>query len=67
MLSADFYLCNTMHMKPFSVTTGDAFEALLRGETMIRGNTVFGGPLIEATNDYAEVVEEQPQTRIDKP
>jgi hypothetical protein len=67
VLSADFYLCTTMHMKPFSVTTGDAFEALLRGETMIRGNTVFGGPLIEATNDYAEIVEEQPSDRIEKP
>lgn len=67
VLSADFYLCTAMHMKPFAVTTGDAFEALLRGETMIRGNTVFGGPLIEATNDYAEVVEEQPTERIEKP
>jgi hypothetical protein len=66
VLSADFYLCTTMHMKPFAVTTGDAFEALLRGETIIRGNTVFGGPLIEATNDYAEVVEEQPTERIEK-
>lgn len=66
VLSEDFYLCTTMHQKPFVVTTGDNFEVLIRGEAAIRGNTVFGGLLIEATNDYAEVVEEQPNDRIDK-
>ena len=66
VLSEDFYLCTTMHQKPFVVTTGDNFEVLIRGEAAIRGNTVFGGLLVEATNDYAEVVEEQPTDRIEK-
>ena len=55
-----------MHQKPFVVTTGDNFEVLIRGEAAIRGNTVFGRLLVEATNDYAEVVEEQPADRIEK-
>ena len=67
VLSEDFYLCTTMHQKPFVMTTGDNFEVLIRGEAAIRGNTVFGGPLIEATNDYEEVMEEAPQDRIEKP
>lgn len=66
VLSEDFYLTTTMHQKPFVVTTGDNFEVLIRGEAAIRGNTVFGGLLIEASNDYAEVVEEQPNDRIEK-
>ena len=66
VLSEDFYLCTTMHQKPFVETTGDNFEALIRGNAVIRGNTVFGGALVEATNDYAEVVEEQPNDRIEK-
>lgn len=66
VLSEDFYLTTTMHQKPFVVTTGDNFEVLIRGEAAIRGNTVFGGMLVEATNDYAEVVEEQPNDRIEK-
>lgn len=69
VLSQDFYLCTTMNYKPFVITDAniDHFEVLLRGETNIRGNTVFGGALIEATNDYAEVMEEAPLDRIDKP
>ena len=67
VLSQDFYLCTTMHTKPFVVTNTDPFEAVVRGEALIRGNTVFGGALIEATNDYAEVVAEQPTARIAKP
>lgn len=68
-LSKDFYLCTTMNYKPFVVTDTnvDHFECLLSGEVDIRGNTVFGGMLVEATNDYAEVLEEAPQERIDKP
>ena len=66
VLSQDFYLCTTMHQKPFVETTGDNFEVLIRGQAAIRGNTVFGGLLVEATNDYAEVVEEQPNDRIEK-
>lgn len=65
-LTEDFYLCTTMHQKPFVVTTGDNFEVLIRGEAAIRGNTVFGGMLVEATNDYQEVFEEAPAERLDK-
>lgn len=68
-LSKDFYLCTTMNYKPFVVTDAnvDHFECLLSGEVSISGNTVFGGMLVEATNDYAEVLEEAPQDRIEKP
>lgn len=66
VLSEDFYLCTSMHQKPFVVTTGDNFEVLIRGEAAIRGNTVFGGMLVEATNDYQEVFEEAPMERLDK-
>lgn len=66
VLSADFYLCTIMHQKPFVVTTGDNFEVLLRGDAAISGITVFGGALIEATNDYAKIVEKQPTERLDK-
>lgn len=69
VLSEDFYLVTQMNYKPFVVTddTVDHFEALVRGSTNIRGNTVFGGLLIEATDDYAEVMEEAPLERIEKP
>lgn len=64
VLSADFYLCTTMHSKPFTVTNQDPFEAVVRGAVLIAGNTVFGSALIEANNDYAEVFEEAPTARI---
>lgn len=69
VLSEDFYLVSAMNYKPFVVTddTVDHFEVLLRGEAVIRGNTVFGGMLVEATDDYAEVLAEAPQDRIDLP
>lgn len=69
VLSTDFYLCTTMNYKPFVITDSsiDHFECLVRGEVNIRGNTVFGGLLVEATNDYQEVLSEAPQDRIDKP
>lgn len=69
VLSKDFYLTTAMHYKPFVVTdvNVDHFECLVSGNVSIRGNTVFGGLLVEATNDYAEVLEEAPMDRIDKP
>lgn len=66
VLSEDFYLCTTMHQKPFVETTGDNFEVLIRGEAAIRGNTVFGGLLHESTDDYEKVQQKQPNDRIDK-
>ncbi len=65
-LSADFYLCTNMHQKPFVVTNQDPFECVSQGEVFLEGNTVFGGHLVEATNDYAKVLEQAPQTRITK-
>ncbi|MBX8802810.1 hypothetical protein HBA92_18950 [Ochrobactrum sp. MR28] len=65
-LSTDFYLCTNMHTKPFVVTNQDPFECVTQGDLLIRGNTVFGGVLHEATNDYDKVMEVAPQDRIVK-
>lgn len=48
------------------VTNQDPFEALLRGTTIIRGNTVFGGMLVEATEDYDRIKEKIPTDRLVK-
>lgn len=68
VLSADFYLCTTMHYKPFVVTDPafDHFKVLLRGAGTISGNTQFGGLLIEASDDYEKITEKQPDERIEK-
>lgn len=65
-LGADFYLCNGMHTKPFVVTNQDIGESLARGVVTIDGLTVFGGALVEANGDYAEVLAEAPLARITK-
>ena len=66
VLGPDFYLCNGMHTKPFVVTNQDIGEALARGVFTIDGLTVFGGALVEANGDYAEVLAEAPMARIPK-
>lgn len=66
-LSEDFYLCTNMHMKPFVVQNQDNFESVLRGVVSISGNTVFGNVLMEASDDYEQVMAEAPLDRIDKP
>lgn len=65
-LSTDFYLCTNMHTKPFVVTNQDPFEVVTQGEVFIEGNTVFGGHLIEATDDYEKVLAVAPQDRHNK-
>ncbi|WCK79741.1 hypothetical protein [Agrobacterium fabrum] len=65
-LSTDFYLCTNMHTKPFVVTNQDPFEVVTQGEVFIEGNTVFGGHLVEATDDYEKVLAVAPQDRIEK-
>ncbi|MDH0614144.1 MULTISPECIES: hypothetical protein [unclassified Agrobacterium] len=65
-LSTDFYLCTNMHTKPFVVTNQDPFEVVQQGDLYIEGNTVFGGHLIEATDDYEKVMAVAPQGRIEK-
>lgn len=69
VLSEDFYLVSEMNYKPFVVTDTavDHFECLLRGSAVIDGLTVFGGYLVEATDDYDKVLAEAPQERIDLP
>lgn len=66
-LSTDFYLCTNIHTKPFVVTNQDPFEVVTQGEVFIEGNTVFGGHLVEATDDYEKVQALAPQERIEKP
>lgn len=65
-LSTDFYLCTNMHTKPFVVTNRDPFEVVTQGDVFIEGNTVFGGHLVEATDDYEQVLAQAPQARIEK-
>ncbi len=59
-LAEDFYLCTALHQKPFAVSTGDTFEVVTVGELFIEGNTQFGTPLIEASDDYEKVMEKAP-------
>ncbi|RUV72914.1 MAG: hypothetical protein EOQ55_00495 [Mesorhizobium sp.] len=66
-LGTDFYLCTNMHTNVFVVTNQDPFEVVTQGDFLIEGNTVFGGALVEATNDYAAVLAKVDQTRIVKP
>lgn len=65
-LSTDFYLCTNMHTKPFVVTNRDPFEVVTQGDVYIEGNTVFGGHLVESTDDYEQVLAQVPQDRIQK-
>lgn len=65
VLGPDFYLCTTMHTKPFVVTDQDPFEVVTQGDLFIEGNTQFGGHLIEASDDYEKIMEKAPVERID--
>jgi len=65
-LTEDFYLCNNVHHKVFADSTSDAFEITARGTFEITGNTVFGGALKEATDDYDQVMADVDQTRLTK-
>lgn len=63
-LSADFYIVNAMHQKPFLDLVSDPFEVTLAGAARIEGNTVFGPPLVEANGNYEAVLEDVPTERI---
>ena len=65
-LATDFYICTNMHTKPFVVTNQDPFEVVTQGDVYIEGNTVFGGHLIEATDDYEKVLALAPTERVEK-
>lgn len=66
VLSTDFYVVSSMHLKPFLDTTADPFELAMIGNGVIEGNTVFGNTLIEASNNYAAIMADVPWDRIDK-
>lgn len=67
-LSADFYLAGTVNKKPFVDTASDSFEVTLTGASVITGLTVFGRPLIEASDDYDWTMAQAPDDpTIDKP
>jgi len=65
-LSENFYICSDIHKKPFVVTNKDPFEVTSTGEILIKGSTVFGQQLHEATNDYDKVLAKAPMERIKK-
>lgn len=64
-LNADFYVANTIHQKVFEFTTGDNFEAVMRGVAEIDGLTVFGPPLIEGTGVYQDVLDENTSVPVE--
>lgn len=66
VLSEDFYIVKAIHTKPFVNPGQDPFELVSRGTAAITGITQFGPLLIEATNNYAEVMAEAPVARIVK-
>lgn len=65
-LSEDFYLSSEVHTKPFADQNQDPFEVVAVGQLVIEGNTVFGGALIEASDNYAQILEEVPLEKIEK-
>lgn len=65
-LSQDFYLVSSIHTKPFLDTESEPFEAAVIGNAVLEGNTVFGGVLVEATNNYDAVADKAPTDRIVK-
>lgn len=66
VLSEDFYICTTMHQKPFLDTEKDPFRATIATEYVIEGNTVFGPPLVEMGGNYDAVMAKAPTARIEK-
>ncbi|WP_139198823.1 hypothetical protein [Devosia sp. YR412] len=65
-LAESFYLVKDIHHKPFLDTVSDAFEITMLGNCVINGNTVFGPPLIEASNNYEKVMGKAPMDRIEQ-
>lgn len=66
VLSEDFYLCTTIHQKPFLDVAADPFEAVTIMQTNIGTNTVFGGRLVEAMNNYEAVKAKAPTDHIEQ-
>lgn len=65
-LGRDFYLCTTIHTNIFKDQQAEPFECFARGQLVIRGNTVFGGALREASDNWEQVLAEKPTETIEK-
>lgn len=65
-LTEDFYLATNIHHKVFADQNADAFEITTLGRLDIVGNTVFGKNLEEDTGDYADLLGQVDQGRIDQ-
>lgn len=65
-LGESFYLVKNLHVKPFLNQTLDQFRLSGKGNAVITGNTQFGPALVEAENNYKEVMDRVDQTRIQK-
>jgi hypothetical protein len=63
-LSESFYVCPSLHKKVFADQTEDSFELMGEMNLQIEGNTVFGGQLQEANDEYDDIQEDVDQTRI---
>lgn len=66
VLTTDFYVVNSMHLKGFLDEVADPFEFAAVGNAVIGGETVFGGVLVEATGNYDKVLVKAPQERLVK-
>lgn len=66
VLSEDFYIVTSIHTKPFVDPSQDPFEVQATGAAALTGLTQFGPALIEASDNYNEVMAEAPVERITK-
>lgn len=64
--NADFMVSANMNQLPFVLLNVDVGEAMLMGQAVIEGNTVFGERLLENDNAYTEVQSGVDKTRITK-
>lgn len=65
-LAENFYIVSDIHTKPFLHPDEDPVDVVLLGNIGIEGNTVFGPMLIEASDDYEQIMSQVPMNRIEK-
>lgn len=65
-ISEDFYIATNIHVKPFADENKDPFEVVASGQVVIDGLTVFGGALVEASDNYERVLAKVPTDTIVK-
>ena len=63
-LSTDFYVCPGITKSVFLDEEGHPFEMTGQGNIVLDGLTQFGGALVEATDNYEQVMAEMDQTRV---